>query len=365
MGRLHHQGYEIFCHAVAAADEPEPEEEGKEEGFEAGFLEFVDAGLRAQRRHCHGEEEGVEGVDEIDNALGKQVERVEADDDKEKYGEPWYADLSLVAFVSVSHVFCHEEGDDEEHGNKHHDAYHFHDDGVVAHRRSHGVARSHDVCHFMDGASGEDAHLRGGQIEDAGSEEDGVEEHGERAEDDYRCHRDRCFVGFGLDGSIDTHHRRCAAYCAATRREQGDGAVHLQQFAQRDAQENGESYDDGVDDDGGQSHRDDVLKAEFETIEDDAEAQDALSGEGDARHPCVGELVAQAVGINHSEDDTHHERTEGKCFHPLHVADVKCGTGEECHEEHAVEHAAVFFRNFHILVFSRYFFTLCKYTEKQ
>ena len=102
-------------------------------------------------------------------------------------------------------------------------------------------------------------------------------------------------------------------------------------------------FDDGIDDYSRKAHGQDILKRELETIKNNAKAQYAFGAECDTRHPSVGQVVSQTVGIQHAKDDTHYQGAKRQSFHPVHLTNVKCGTGKESHQKYAVEHAATFF----------------------
>ena len=87
----------MFGKDISAADEPEIQAESEDKWFCSGFLELVNTGFCSEGRHCHGQQEGVEIVDGIDEYSRKKVERVEADDGKETYGEPGYIDFALFS----------------------------------------------------------------------------------------------------------------------------------------------------------------------------------------------------------------------------------------------------------------------------
>ena len=184
--------------------------------------------------------------------------------------------------------------------------YHLDDDSDAAHLFAHGVACPYRMGDFMDGAARKDTHLGRGQVEDSSVIECGEEEHGDGAENHYCSHGHGGLVGFGLDGAVYAHHRRGSANGAAAGCQQGDGAVHLEQLAQQDAQQDGARYDNAVNDDGGKPHSHHVLEAQAEAIEDDAQPQQALAREGYARHPSLRQLVAEAVGVCHAQYDANH-----------------------------------------------------------
>jgi hypothetical protein len=121
-----------------------------------------------------------------------------------------------------------------------------------------------------------------------------------RAEDDHRGNSHRRLIGFDFDGRLGTQYRGRSTDAAAHRREEGNAAVHAQQPADEDATAYRHRDDEGIYTYRRQANCRDVLKREFETIEDDTDAQHPLGTEVDTRDPCVGQIVAQAVGIEHA-----------------------------------------------------------------
>lgn len=351
-------GSEVAGEGPAADEEPCVEDEGQDEGLGAGFLELVDGGFGTEGGHGHGEQEGADPVDDADDLFGQQVEAVEDDDGEEPQCEPGHCDFAFGAVGgAVDGLFggClagadgtralegHPVAEDEEHGDEQHHAYHLHDDGDIGHFGAHGVAGAHGVCHFVEGGAGIDAHFLGGEAEDSGAVGDGVDEHGECAEDNDGGDGDGCLVGLGLYGRLGAEHGGGAADAAADGGEQGDVAVHLHPFAHVDAADDGDGDDDGVNEDAGHTHGGDVLECEAEAVEDDAQAQQFLGAELDAGDPCLGEVVAQGVGVEHTQHDAYDHRAEGEFFENLGAADVEGGATEEGDQQDAVEHAASFF----------------------
>ena len=97
------------------------------------------------------------------------------------------------------------------------------------------------------------------------------------------------------------------------------------QFAEQYAQQQRSGHDDEVGRDGRKADGHDLLERELEAIEDYAGAQDLFGAELDARHPCLGQLVAQAVGVEHSQDDADNQRAERELLHEVEFCDVEGG----------------------------------------
>lgn len=117
-----------FYEPVPAEDEPDEEDEGEDEGLGAGFHELVKAGLDAESRHGHGQQEGVSLFNDFQPGGGDEVEGVDADDDEEEDGEERHADFAPLASVAA---LCAAEDDaqHDEHGCEQDDAHHLDDDG--------------------------------------------------------------------------------------------------------------------------------------------------------------------------------------------------------------------------------------------
>ena len=72
--------------------------------------------------------------------------------------------------------------------------------------------------------------------------------------------------------------------------------------------------------------------------------QQLFRTEQDARHPRFGQMVAQAVGIEHSEQNAQNERAERETACRLRVGQIERCAREKCDEQDAVEDVSVFFR---------------------
>ena len=131
------------------------------------------------------------------------------------------------------------------------------------------------------------------------------------------------------------HHGLCAehggraANGTAGRGHQRGFAVDFKQFAEQYAEENGACHDDGIYGNGGQSYFCHLLKRQFEAVKHYARAQHSFRAELDARHPRLGQFVAQRVGVEHTEDNADNQRTERQVFYELELGDVESREGEE------------------------------------
>ena len=201
----------------------------------------------------------------------------------------------------------------------------------------------------MKRAAAEDSHLLGSQVDDARLISDRVEEHREGAEDHDGGHGHSRFVRLRAKGGFGAKHGRSSADARPDRRQKRDVAVHLEPFAHHDAAQDCHSHDDAVDRDARKSHFDHLLECQPEAVEDDAQTQHALRAILDSRCPRLRKMVAEGVGINHTEDDADDQRREGDGFQKLSFSDEEGGAGEERHEEHAVKNARFSFLN-HVFV---------------
>ena len=175
--------------------------------------------------------------------------------------------------------------------------------------------------HLVERAARIDGHAGIGQsVEHARAVHDGVEEHREGSEDDDR--------GDGDGGSADG---------AARRGHQRRIAVHLQQAAQQDAAQNGDHDDDQIDGDGRDADCRHLGQRQAESVEDDAPAEHLFRAEPDARDPCFGQFVAQAVGIEHAQHDADDQRTERKPSDDGEFGDVERREREQRDQKNSVE----------------------------
>jgi hypothetical protein len=74
-----------------------------------------------------------------------------------------------------------------------------------------------------------------------------------------------------------------------------------------------------------------------EPVEDDACTEYLLGTELDAGYPCFREVVSQAVGVQHAQDDAYDQGAEGEVLDGWKISDIKCGKGEQDDEEYPVQ----------------------------
>lgn len=345
---LSDKGGEALRQQIAAEEEPHVDQGGQQEGLRTGLTELVEAGLGAQRSHSHRKHEVVGVVDRVDGRHGQQIERVEADDGQKSEGEPGNGDLSAARLgARPAGGTGQQPAHDEQHGGQHDDADHLDDDGRRGHRIAHRVAGTDHVGHLVQRRSRIESHLFGRQVESARAPQSRVEEHGEGAEDDDRRHRHGGLVRLGLDDGFGAQHGGGAANGASGRRQQGQVPVHLQQASEQDAQQQGADHDDRIDRDGRKTDGDHALEGQAESVEHDAGPQQLLGAEADARNPGFGQAVAQAVRIEHAEQNAHDQGAERQLLHERDVGQIEGRAGEEGDEQHAVQHVAFRFAEHH------------------
>lgn len=197
----------------------------------------------------------------------------------------------------------------------------------------------------MQGGTGVDGHLLSREVEDAGTVENGVKKHRERTEDDYRRHGDGGLVRGTFHNGLGSQYGGCSADGATGRYHERGFLVHFQQSPGHDAQEQGDEDDDDIDDDGRKADGKHLLERETESVENDTRAQNLLGAELDAGNPGLGNVVAQAVGVEHTQNDTYDEGTERQVFYPLEFADVKGRERKQSDEENAMRDGSFLFGN--------------------
>ena len=372
-----HRPDEVLREEIAAHDEPDVEQSGQHEGLGSGLPELVDARVGAERRHGHRQQEGVDVFDravERDFAHGGGAaqllqQRVEADHADESEGEPRNRDAALLLLSGgfgdrSAGTGCgraaasgQREAHDDEHRGQQHDADHLRDGRRAgdAQRvgRVHGVARSGHVGHLVERAARVDRHARVREpVEQPRAVHDRVEEHRERAEDHDRRDGDGGLVPFAPDYRLGAQHGRGAADGAARGGHQRRVGVDAQQAAQRYAAQDGHRHDNQVDGQRRESDGRHLGQRQSESVEDDAPAENLLRAELDARDPRLGQFVAQAVGIEHAEDDADDQRAEREPSDEGDFGDVERREREECDQQDAVkgvcpvaffQHAITFF----------------------
>ena len=191
--------------------------------------------------------------------------------------------------------------------------------------------------HFMKGGSGKKPHLFRRQIQYSGPVQGWIQKHGERAEDDHGGNGHSGFVRFAFDDGFRPQNGCCPANGTADGGQQGRVPVHFQQAPQPGSQKNGESDHNKVERQGGAADVDDTLKSQFESVQDNACSQNLLGAELNAGNPCFRKVVAQAVGVKHSQHNADDQRAEGKMFHPFKIRNVKSGKGKQNNKQDAVE----------------------------
>ena len=192
--------------------------------------------------------------------------------------------------------------------------------------------------HFVKRAARIDGHARVRQgVEHPRAVHQGIEEHREGAENHDRGDGDGGLVPLAFHDRLSTQYGRRAADGTARRGHQRRVAVDLQQASQQDAAQDRDRHDDQVDRDGRYADSRHLGERQAEPVEDNAPAQHLLGTEPDAGHPRFGQLVAQAVGIEHAQHDTDDQRTERKPPDDGEFGDVERREREQRDQKNSVE----------------------------
>ena len=130
---------QILHQQITTQQQPDEESEGKHKGLGSRLLELVDAGIRTQRSHSHGEHEGIYVFDStvqryvLDGRSIKQVlqQRVQANDTDETEGKPGNGDLTLLHTTIGSHPLATRQckTHDDQYRSQQDDADHFRNGG--------------------------------------------------------------------------------------------------------------------------------------------------------------------------------------------------------------------------------------------
>ncbi len=155
-------------------------------------------------------------------------------------------------------------------------------------------------------------------------------------------------MGFAAHHALGAEHGRRTADRTARGGHQRRVGIHLHQAPQRHAQQQRRHHHDRIDRNGRQTDGRHLGERKPETVEHDTQPQQLLRTEPDARHPRLGQVVAQAVGIDHTEQDTHDQRTEREFAHEVEFGDVERRKREKSNEQNAVQHIAPLFVDYHI-----------------
>ena len=94
---------------------------------------------------------------------------------------------------------------------------------------------------------------------------------------------------------------------------------------------------------------DNILKGEVKAVENNADPQQPFGAEENPGDPCRGESVSEAVGIEHPEDNPDNQGAEREASDEGGFGNPEGGTREEGDKQHAVEHIASVFTEFHAL----------------
>ena len=172
-------------------------------------------------------------------------------------------------------------------------------------------------------------------------------------------------MAFALDNRLGTEYGSCTTDGTAGRGNQGGVFVYLQQLAQEDAQEDGAANDDAVYQNGRETYGGHIGQRQAETVEYDTGAQNLFRTEFDTRHPGLGQPVAQAVGVEHAQYDTHDERTEREIFYKLDLGDVESRKREEYNQKNTMKYVSLFFVKHNCKNIRMFCFVLLTWTAKR
>ena len=82
------EGSHIAGESPAADYQPDVEQAGQDKGLGSGFLELVYRSFGSQSDHCHGQQESIDVIDDVNDGGREQVEGVEEDYAEKPEGEP-------------------------------------------------------------------------------------------------------------------------------------------------------------------------------------------------------------------------------------------------------------------------------------
>ena len=217
---------------------------------------------------------------------------------------------------------------------------------------SHGISGAYHMGHLMKGGACIDAHLHIGQAEQTGIVQSRIDEHGYRTENHDSGNGHGGLVRLRLHDRFCPEHSSGPANGTARGSEQGKVLVHLEKTAEKNAEKNGDGDDDKVNDDGGKPHLNHALKSQPEAVKDDSQTQNLFRTELNPRHPGLRKIVPQRIGIEHSQNDAHNQRTEGKLLDKFKISNVKRRTRKKRYQQHPMQHTLSCLRC-HIQIFKR------------
>ena len=187
-----------------------------------------------------------------------------------------------------------------------------------------GITCADHVGHFVERTAHIYGHAHIAQsFHPAHAVGDGIEEHTQGAEDDNGAHGHGCFVRFAAHHWFGAEHCSGSANCATRACHERGLTVQFKGLAQEDAEQDGAHHNNSIHDDSVHAYFSHLLEGEAETVEDYARTQHGLRAELDAWHPRLGQLIAQAVGIEHTQDDADNQRTKAERLDKLKACNIE------------------------------------------
>ncbi len=170
---------------------------------------------------------------------------------------------------------------------KHHDPDHFDDHGILRGGAADGFADGDHLGHLMHRGADIDAEGRSRDPEHA--EQQRIDEHREAAEQYHLAYRGRRLVRGGAEHGFGCDNSSRSANSAACRSEQNRVAIHLEPAEPHPpAHENRRSDNEQVGGDRRGTHLKDLLQAQIEPVERDADPQKRLLRELKSRFCAAG-----------------------------------------------------------------------------
>ena len=331
-------------HEIAAADEPQGEHAREEERLGADHADLFEAGFHAEGAHGHGEHEDIQRIDDADGLLGDDAERVDADARDEQDGEPREA-AEIIGAVGRHAAFLFRlfgeavqpEAEADEQGSDHDHAEHLDDDGGVARINGNGLSGGYGVRDLMQGSAHEHAISLFAHVEEAVAVQEGIDEHGDGAENHDRAHGDAAFVGFALNHRFGGEYGGGPANGAPGGGEQGKAAGQAEDLdPEPSSADKRACQHDGADRQPVETDEQEILKGEAETVEDNGDAQQYFGREQDAGQPVDRKMQPERIAVNHAEHDAHDERTDAQKRNVMPLRKLIGGAGEQDDKQDAV-----------------------------
>ena len=229
--------------------------------------------------------------------------------------------------------------------------------------------------HFMQGRPGIKSHLFRCQIQNAGTVHRRIDKHGQSPEDNDSRDGNSSFMWFAFYHRFSSQYGCRTANGTTRRGQQSQIPVHLHQPSDKQADKNRSRHDYRIDQDGRKPDCDHTLECQPETIQHDTGTQHLFRTEQYSRHPCLRQMVTQAVRIYHTQYDTDNQRAERKVLDKRKFRYIESRTREESYQQNTMKYVTPFFAKHNQLslksitfitggkskAFSRYPFLICFY----